>query len=115
MVQLPQLKHVALATLLGTTALTGTVGHAVAQDTQEAVALPANSADGALPAIVASPAEPSRVIAVQDGNLTSLVVLSPGNAGPAAPSDDAVMPSDDPPLDNPAAPGAAFPNNPWTG
>src|SRR5205823_679000 len=65
-----QLKHVTLATLLGTTALIGTAGHAFAQDVPAALAGPAASA-----AVIRAPAPGPQTIVLENGGGVSVVVL----------------------------------------
>ena len=100
--QHPYLTRVALAALLGTTALLGPVEHVFAQDAAGAVAVPA--ADTGTPAtvVVPAPAEGQQTIILQDGGAMSVLVVPAGGTGSLALAPgNAAAEGDDPPLNNP--------------
>ena len=150
MLQLSTFKHVALAMVLGMTALIGSAGHVFAQEPAGSVVLPNTVTTAPDAAVILPPAGGPQAIFVENGGALSVVVLPATDASLVAPAvSSAIVPSydpplgdvvtpysplstsrpwelsapgstnvlssDDPPLDNPTATGAPFPNNPWKG
>ena len=110
-------KQLALAVLLGASAVLGPVQHAFAQRAADAVAPADSGAAGALPAVVPPAAAQPRAITVQGGGVTSVIVLPPVVPGATADVPSVTVPQrvvtnpgfvNPGPLDNPQMPGRSF-------
>jgi hypothetical protein len=102
MLQLSQLKHVALAILLGTIALIGSAEYVFAQDVPYAVVAPTAAAPD--PAVI-PPASGTQAVILENGNTaTSIVLPEAGAASVALPGASASVRGYDSPLDNVVTP-----------
>ena len=117
MSQLIRFKPLALAVLLGASAVLGPAQHVLAQSAVDAVAPADSSMAGAPPAVIPAASTQPQAITVQGGGLTSVIVLPP--IVPAAAADRPSIAAPQPvvtdpgivgsgPLDNPQMPGRSF-------
>jgi hypothetical protein len=99
MLLISELRRVALATLLGSIALIGTVEHVFGQDA--AITMPDTAATGPDAVVVPAPAAETQTLIVQNGGAVSVIVLPAEAAGSVQQAEsNALVPSYDAPLDN---------------